>query len=380
MKKAIVCIVLGLIAVGAGLGWYFWPWRSDKDVLRLPGVVEIQEVRLGSKIGGRVAEVNANEGITVDSGETLLVFDAPELEAQIAQQRARVAQAEADAAKAHHGARQQEIDAAWAAVLSAYQAWQKAENGFRPEEIKQARDELAADEADLKLAEEDFSRQEQLAKTNSGKKADYDAARATLNRAKARRQAAQAKLDLYLAGTREEEKRQAAAEFARSWANFDVLAAGNRYEDVQAADARAAEARGRLDELEANYAERFVKAPSKVHVEVVAVRKGDIVAPNQPILRVLKAEDQWIKIYVPETLLGKIRKGQQVEVTMDADPDKRYSGTIIQIAAASEFTPRNVQSVDERKHQVFGVKVRVDDPEGVFKSGMAAEVLLPLHD
>ncbi|HMF14251.1 MAG TPA: HlyD family efflux transporter periplasmic adaptor subunit [Gemmataceae bacterium] len=380
MKKVVVGVVLVLVAAGGALGWYFWPWRGDKNVLRLPGVVEIQEVRLGSKIGGRVAEVKIKEGEEAEAGDQLLVFDAPELEAQIAQQQARVDQAEADAQKARSGARQQEIDAAWAAALSAYAAWQKAENGFRPEEIKQARDELAADEADLKLAQEDFDRQEQLAKTNSGKKADYDVARATLNRARARRQAAQAKLDLYLAGTREEEKRQAAADFARAWSNFDVLAAGNRYEDVAAAEGRAAEARGRLRELEANYAERFVKAPGKVRVEVVAVRKGDIVAPNQPVLRVLSAADKWVKIYVPETLLGKVRLGRDVELTVDSDPDKRFRGKVIQIASISEFTPRNVQSVDERKHQVFGVKVQVDDPEGVFKSGMAAEVLLPLQD
>jgi multidrug resistance efflux pump len=381
MKKAIIGVFLLLVvAGGVALGWYFWPWRGDKNMLRLPGVVEVQEVRLGSKIGGRVAEVQVKEGEIVEAGKTLLVFEAPELEAQIAQQQARVAQAQADAAKAHNGARQQEIDAAWAAVLSAYEAWQKAENGFRPEEIRQARDDLAADEADLKLAQEEFNRQEQLAKTNAGKKADYDVARASLNRAKARKQAAQAKLDLYLAGAREEEKRQAAADFARAWSNFDLLAAGNRYEDITAADGRAAEAQGRLDELEANYAERFVKAPGKVRVEVVAVRKGDIVAPNQPVLRVLSTADRWVKIYVPETLLGRVRVGQQVELTVDSNPDKRFQGKVIQVAAISEFTPRNVQSVEERKHQVFGVKVEVEDSQGVFKSGMAAEVILPLAE
>jgi multidrug resistance efflux pump len=380
MKKAIVGVILLLIISGVALGWYFWPWRGDKNVLRLPGVVEIQEVRLGSKIAGRVAQVNVKEGETVEAGKILLVFEAPELEAQIAQQEARVRQAQADAAKAHNGARQQEIDAAWSAVLSAYEVWQKAENGYRPEEVRQAQDDLAADEADLKLAQDEFNRQEQLANTNAGKRADYDAARANLNRAKARKQAAQDKLDLYLAGAREEEKRQAAADFARAWSNFDLLAAGNRYEDIAAADGRAAEAQGRLDELQANYAERFVKAPGKVLVEVVAVRKGDIVAPNQPVLRVLSATDRWVKIYVPETLLGRVRVGQPVELTIDSDPDKRYHGKVIQVASVSEFTPRNVQSVEERKHQVFGVKVEVEDFQGVFKSGMAAEVILPLAE
>src|SRR5262249_53747763 len=154
-----------LIAGAGTAAWYYWPWRGNSDVLRLPGVVEIQEVRLGSKVGGRVAEVHVQEGETVEAGTPLVVFDAPELRAQMQQQEARVAQAEADAEKAHRGARQQEIYAAWAAALSAYEAWQKAEHGFRAEEIRQAEDDLAADEADLKLAQEEFNRQEQLAKT-----------------------------------------------------------------------------------------------------------------------------------------------------------------------------------------------------------------------
>jgi multidrug resistance efflux pump len=85
-----------------------------------------------------------------------------------------------------------------------------------------------------------------------------------------------------------------------------------------------------------------------------------------------------VKIFVPETELGKVRLGEAVEVTVDAYPGKRFPGTVDQIASQSEFTPRNVQSADERKHQVFAVKVRVDNHEGIFKSGMAADVIVPL--
>jgi len=380
MKKAAIGVTLILIVAGAALGLYLWKWRNGNHTLRLPGVVEIQEVRLGSKIGGRVKEVHVAEGDVVEADRVLIEFDVPELQAQIEQQQARVAQAEADAQKAHNGYRQQEIDAAWGAALAGHERWLKAENGFRPEEIRQVRDELKFAEADVRWAEQDFAREEQLARGTSGKQADYDLARANLNRSKARLEAAQAKLDLYQSGTRVEEKREAAADFARLWSNFEMMAAGNRYEDIATADARAAEARGKLHELEANLAERQVKAPGKVVVEVLAVRKGDIVAPNQPILRVLGAADMWVKVYVPETELGKIERGQEVEVTVDAYPNKRFKGTVIQVASVSEFTPRNVQSADERKHQVFGVKIRVNDPEGVFKSGMAAEVTLPLRD
>jgi HlyD family secretion protein len=117
-----------------------------------------------------------------------------------------------------------------------------------------------------------------------------------------------------------------------------------------------------------------------VLVEILAVRKGDLVAPNQPIVRALRAGDMWVKVYVPETQLGRLRLGQRTDVTNDSYPGRTFLGIVVQIGAQSEFTPRNVQSPDERRHEVFSVKIRVADPEGIFKSGMAAEVTLPLDE
>jgi HlyD family secretion protein len=163
-------------------------------------------------------------------------------------------------------------------------------------------------------------------------------------------------------------------------ANYRLLELGTRYEERDEAAARVAEMRGKLREIEVNLQEAIVKAPEPAVVEVLAVRKGDLVQPGQPILRVLRRADLWVKVYVPETDLGRVRLNQTVEVTVDSYSDRRFQGKIIQIGSESEFTPRNVQSVDERRHQVFGVKVRIDDPQGVFKSGMAAEVIVPFQD
>jgi multidrug resistance efflux pump len=129
-----------------------------------------------------------------------------------------------------------------------------------------------------------------------------------------------------------------------------------------------------------NLEEAVVRVPEPAVVEVLPVRKGDTVGPNQPVVRVLRDEDLWVKVFVPETLLGKVRLNQAVEVTIDSHPGERFAGTVVYIASASEFTPRNVQSADERRHQVFAIKVRIDDPRGVFKSGMAADVHLTLQD
>jgi multidrug resistance efflux pump len=309
------------VAVVVTLG-FFGPFRHRGETLRLPGVVEIQEVRLGSKVGGRVAEVMVREGDVVEPGQIMVRFEVPELAALKVQQLAKVDQTKAE--------------------------WDKAKNGPRPEEKRQADSELASAKADVKLAQEDFERADRLHRMGSLSRAEFDAARANLDRARGRVNAAQARADL--------------------------LHAGTRYEDIEIARAQWEEAAGRLKEIEANLAEELVRAPERSLVEVVAVRKGDLVPPNTPIVRVLRADDLWVKVYVPETELGKVRLHQPVSVTIDSYPGRKFAGTVYHIASESEFTPRNVQSPDERRHQVFGIRVRVPDPEGVFKSGMAAEV------
>jgi multidrug resistance efflux pump len=130
--------------------------------------------------------------------------------------------------------------------------------------------------------------------------------------------------------------------------------------------------------LDADIAESVVRAPGKAVVDVVSVRKGDLVAAGQAVVRALKADDLWVKVFIPEPELGRVPLNQAVMVTIDSYPGDRFSGRVTHIATQSEFTPRNIQSLDERKHQVFAAKVRVDNPRQIFKSGMAAEVEIPL--
>jgi HlyD family secretion protein len=352
------------------------PSRPTAALLRLPGVVEVQEVRLGSKVGGRVREVMAVEGSLVEPGEPLVALDLPELEAQQAQWEGKLKTAEADLEKARHGPRREEIAAAEAAAEAAEARWKRMRVGYREEEIRQARSDWSSAEADLKFAEEQLSRYENLFQRQSVAKAELDSVRANFDRARGRAAAARAHLDLLTTGNRPEDIAEAAALLAQAQANLDLLKAGTRPEDIARIEGEVAETRGKLRELEANLAEAVVRAPSRAVVDVVSVRPGDLVAPGQAVVRILRAEDLWVKVFIPETELGRVRLGQPATVTVDAYPGKQFTGKVFQIATQSEFTPRNIQSVDERRHQVFGAKVRVADPQGVFKSGMAAEVTL----
>jgi multidrug resistance efflux pump len=182
------------------------------------------------------------------------------------------------------------------------------------------------------------------------------------------------------AGSRPEDVAEAEAELKRAEANCRLLEVGTRPEDIALAEARVKEARARLREVEAHLDDLTIRCPESAVVEVVSVRPGDVLSPNQPAVRVLRDGDLWVKAYLSEVALGKARLNQPAEVFVDSHPGRPFPGRVVQIASASEFTPRNVQSADERHHQVFAVKIRVDAPEGTFKSGMAARVVLPVQE
>jgi HlyD family secretion protein len=376
--KSVTVVVLLLVGIAAALG-FFWPFGDRGDTLRLPGVVEIQEVRLGSKIGGRVAEVFVREGSEVKAGQPLVRLEVPELEAQREQLAARLQDMESALDKARNGPRQEEKDSARAALESVQARLKRLRAGSRAEELRQSRSDLEMATADARLAREDFERAERMFRSAAMPRSDYDRARASLDRSQGKAASVKAHLDMLLAGTRVEEIEEAEADLRKAEANLRLLMAGSRSEDLASAEAQVMEARGKLHEVEANLREANVTAPEPAVVEVLSVRKGDLVGANQPMLRVLRTADLWVKVYVPETELGKVHLDQKVTLSVDGRPGQFFEGTVQQINSASEFTPRNVQSVDERRHQVFGVRIQVTDTQGVFKSGMAADVYVPLH-
>jgi multidrug resistance efflux pump len=375
IRKLIVSSGLAAcLAAATGVWWLLAP--SD-TTLRLQGTVEVQEVRLASKIGGRIAKVHIREGELVQAEQVLVLLEAPELEAQREQWQARVLALSAAFERMRNGARAEEREAAEATAEAAQARYERLKTGSRQEDIRQAEAEWQREVASLALAQQDLGRTEWTYARRASSPAEYDSARAEQNRSVARTAAARARFDLLVAGSRKEDIAEAAAELKRTRANALLLQLGNRSEDIAEAEATLAEARGKLREVEAQLREACLRAPEQAVVEVLSVRKGDVVTPNQCIVRVLRADDLWVKVYVPETDLGFVRLGQAVTVTIDGFPGKRFQGTVEQIAGESEFTPRNVQSAEERRHQVFGVKVRVADPDGLFKSGMAAEVVMP---
>ena len=157
---------------------------------------------------------------------------------------------------------------------------------------------------------------------------------------------------------------------AAAKSRYDLLLAGTRPE-------RLAQGRAQLAEIEAQLQEMRIVAPADSVLEVLSVKAGDVLAPNREVATLLLPQHLWVRVYAPEPWLGHLKLGGEVKVRVDSFPNKEFAGTIEQIARVAEFTPRNVQTLEERIKQVFGVKVRLDNREGLLRAGMSADVFFP---
>ena len=361
MNRNRILIILLVAAVLGGTAVYATWFRRD-NTLQGSGTVEARDIRVGSKVGGRIDKVLVREGDRVQPGQTLITFDDKELLASLDQTRAA-------AEKAERGYRPEEIAEARAAAAQAKADYELRLNGYRKEDIAAAQSDVeraAADEARARL---DFQRYEALAQKDLVSKQQRDTAEANWKMALAQQQNYQHKLDELRRGYRPEEIASAEAHYRETQATLEKFEKGNRREDVELAKAAYA-----YDE--ARFRERQVTAPSAAIVEVLDVRPGDIIAPNTPVATLLEQDQIYVRIYIPETELGRVQLGQKAEVRVDSFPKTVFEGVVEQINQQAEFLPRNVQTREERVHQVFGVKIRINDPAGHVLAGMAADVKL----
>ncbi len=353
-------VVIAALAVAAVYGGWF---RKDSG-LQGSGTVEARNIRVGSKVGGRILEVRVREGDHVQLGQTLITFDDKELEASLAQARA-------NAQKSARGFRPEEIQEAAAAAKQAKADYDMHVAGYRKEDIDAAKADVDRATADETRADLDFQRYDALAKKDLVSRQQRDTAEANWKIALAAKENAQHKLDELQRGFRPEEIAMAQARYQQAQATLEKMQHGNRREDVQATSAE-------LAYEEARFRERQVLAPTAATVEVLDVRPGDLIAPNTPVATLLESDQIYVRIYVPETELNKVSVGQKAEIHVDPFQKQSFNGLVEQINQQAEFLPRNVQTREERVHQVFGVKVRIDDPSHRVLPGMSADVrLLP---
>ena len=357
-----ILIPVFLVAALIGLAVYSSGMLHRDASLHGSGTVEARNIRVGSKIGGRIDKVLVREGDPVEAGQVLITFDEKELAASLAQSRAA-------AEKAQRGYRPEEIAEARATAAQAKAEYEQRVNGYRQEDIAAAQADVERAKADELRARLDAQRYDALAEKDLVSKQQRDTADANWKMALAQQSNYQQKLDQLRRGYRPEEIAAAEARYRQTQATLEKLEHGNRVEDVAAARAAFA-----YDQ--ARYREREVLAPAAASVEVLDVRPGDLIAPNTPVATLLERDQIYVRIYIPETQIGRVHLGQKAQIRVDSFPNQVFDGAVEQINQQAEFLPRNVQTVEERVHQVFGVKVRIDDPERRVLAGMAADVKL----
>jgi len=375
-RKTILLSVLFLLVLGSAAAWKYLSGRAATDRLILSGTVEADEIHVGSKVGGRIEAVLVKEGQPVKQGEPIIRFERYDLDAKHADALASVAQAEANFQKNLKWSRPEEIAAAKAQADAAWMNYEIARNGPRAQEIDAARADLQAAEADYEVAKVTAARTAQLVRNGVQSRQEYDNAKSAYDRAAARLEAARQKLDLLRAGTRPEEIARAERLFKQAAANRELVAHGARKEDIDAAKAQVERARAALQQIETQLTELEVKAPADAFVEVLQLRPGDLITPGSPVATLVETDRLWVRVYVPEPELGLLQLEKEVAVSVDTFRGQSFQGRIEEIASRGEFTPRNVQTRDERSHQVFGVRVRVDNSARKLRAGMAADVTI----
>jgi len=373
-RRRVLVLVGAVVLVAVAIFLYLRSQREQPGVYA--GTVEVREMQVGSKIGGRVTQVAVDDGARVQSGALLVRFEADQLTAQRAQAVAQEAQAAATLAKMQRGFRPEEIEQAQASAAQQQAMLAEAKNGPRQQEILEARANYASAQADAHDAEVTYDRMAMLVRGETVSRQQYDDAKAKRDATAQQAEAARQRLLLLEAGTRHEDIEAAQQRYAQAAAQAKLTERGNRKEDIDAAKAALVAAQAQVTALDAQLREAALFAPASGAIETVSIRPGDLVPPGQIVMTLLEDSELWVKIYVPETELSGVKLNQHATITTDAASGHSFAAHVEEIASQAEFLPRNVETKDDRAHEVFAVKVRVEQPAGLLKSGMTATVHL----
>ncbi len=368
--------IAALFALAAGLLISFLVWTQNRSQpFVVSGFVEADEIRVGSRVGGRVAEVAVNEGDTVKTNDLIFRLDPFELNHELARAEAQVAAATADLERLRSGFRVEEIEQARARRDLAQASLDKLVAGPRQQEIVIAQEQLKIAEAAFDLAESEYQRIAKLHETERAAPTEYDTAVRARKAAMADVARAKQSLELLEEGSRKEDIAAARAQLAESAAALKLVESGNRIEDIAGAEARLLAAEAQARAIRVQIEELRVVSPCDCVVEAIDLRPGDLVAPNAPGTSLLDLTRKWVRAYVPETRLGEIKLEQKVSLRIIGMGDRAFTGRITFIARDAEFTPRNVQTPEERSKQVFRIKVRLDEGSTDVRVGMTADIL-----
>lgn len=321
-------IIIPIVLVAGIVVWRLTSSRGTSDGLEASGTVEATEAQLGFQSAGRIDTIMVREGDRVAGGDTLAMLEQTELAARLAQARAQLSAANALLAELRSGSRTEERVQARAGVRS-----------------------IADRYAD---AERELGRTRRLFEAGAVSQEQYDRARLALDVLRSEKERAEQQLSL--------------------------VETGPRPERIAAQVAAVAQAQAVVAQVEAAIGNAVIVAPFSGVLTVRHRENGETVGAGMPVLTVMNLDDRWVRIYIPETQVGAVRLGTEATITADTYEDRAYRGTVAFIASQAEFTPRNVQTREERVKLVYAVKVRITaDSTYDLKPGVPADVSLSLR-
>jgi len=321
MNKAMLIIFVFLA------GWFFGCGNgNNKNTIEASGTIEATNVTVSAKVTGQIQKLNFEEGDLIKAGDTLIVIDHDNLAIQL--QQALAAEEQADA------------------------QLKLMKEGARSEDIMQASDALKQSETNYNLAKDDKERNEKLYQTETITQQQYD----------------------NVIGKYE----IAAAQFNSAKENLKKMKNLYRPEDIRQAQANLDRQKAAVDLLKKNISDSYVTAPINGFVVKKFVEAGESVAPLSSLLMLSDQRYVDLIIYVSETELGKVKYGKEADVSVDSYPGKKFTGKVIYISPEAEFTPKNIQTKDERTKLVYAVKVHIANPSYQLKDGMPADAVIEL--
>jgi HlyD family secretion protein len=372
-KRLAVLAVAILLAAGAAYLYFARQPASADGVIRVSGNIEVIEAEVSFKIPGRVVERHVSEGETVKAGQLVARLDDSELVREVALRKAEVQAAEAVLAELVAGSRPEEIAQAEAAARQAQARLDELLAGSRPEEVAAAQAAADRARADAVRWQSEFDRIRQLHEEGVVSAQLLDSVRANQEMSREQLRAAEQQWKLVQAGPRKEQIEQARAALQQASAQLSLVKAGPRREQIAQARARLEQSRQVLAAAETRLSYTVVVAPLSGIVLSKNIEPGEFVAAGTPVVTVGEMANVWLRAYINEPDLGRVKVGQAARVRTDTYPGKFYEGRVSFLSSQAEFTPRNVQTEQERVKLVYRVKIDLPNPQMELKPGMPAD-------
>jgi HlyD family secretion protein len=384
MKKTIFIVIVIAVLGAAGMLAYRTFHQEPTNRIVVSGNIELAQVDIAFKTSGRLIERTVNEGDAVQKGMVIARLDREQLLHQRDTAAAALATAQAQLAESESALKWQretmeaDMQLRTADLSAAESQLLQLRNGSRPQEIQEATAAVAAAQSQYDQAKKDWDRAQTLYKDDDISTSQYDQFRARFEGAEANLKQVKERSGMVQAGPRSETIESAKAQVDRARASLRIGQANaietkRREQDIVARQGDIERAKAQIALIDSQLADTIAVSPINGIVLVKAADVGEVLAPGTSIVTVGDIDHPWLRAYIREQDLGRVKLGDKVRVTTDSFHDKVYDGHVSFISSDAEFTPKQIQTAEERVKLVYRIKIDVDNPRHELKSNMPAD-------